>query len=41
MPSRFATILRRLQQDLTADLGPQAITDACKLLRAWNETRDN
>jgi hypothetical protein len=30
MPPRFATILRRLRQDLAAGLSPRAITDACK-----------
>ncbi len=30
MPPRFATILRRLRQDLAAELSPRAITDACK-----------
>jgi hypothetical protein len=30
MPPRFATILARLRQDLSAGLSPQAITDACQ-----------
>jgi hypothetical protein len=32
MPPRFATILRRLRQDLAAGLSPRAITDACEAI---------
>jgi hypothetical protein len=30
MPPRFATILRRLRQDLAVGICPRAITDACE-----------
>src|SRR3954454_6374684 len=38
MPPRFATILRRLRQDLAAGLGPRAITDACQAVgHRWRD----
>lgn len=38
MPPRFATILRRLRQDLAAGLSPQTITDACKAVgHRWRD----
>src|SRR3954453_17491623 len=38
MPPRFATILRRLRQDLAAGLSPHAITDACEAVgHRWRD----
>jgi hypothetical protein len=38
MPPRFATILRRLRQDLAAGLSPRAITDACQAVgHRWRD----
>ncbi len=38
MPPRFATILRRLRQDVAAGLSPRAITDACQAVgHRWRQ----
>jgi hypothetical protein len=38
MPPRFATILRRLRQDLAISLSPQAISDACQAVgHRWRD----